>query len=164
MSSSDRRAFFLTLALLPLAGCGFRPAYGPGGAAEGLRGAIRIQAPETREEFHLVGQLERRLGRPEVPLYDLAFTLQTREQGLSITGQQEITRYNVIGRLDFRLVRVRDERIMASGTLDAFTGYSASASPVATLSAQQDAHERLVVILADRLVTRLLAVGAGRST
>ncbi len=163
MLSSDRRAFVLSLVLLPLAGCGFRPVYGPGGAAEGLRGRVRIQPPQSQEEFQLVGRLEQRLGRPQAPRYDLNYALETREQGLSITGQQEITRYNVIGRLDFRLVGVNDGKVISSGTLDAFTGYSASASPVATLSAQQDAHERLVVILADRLVTRLLATGAGHS-
>ncbi len=60
---SDRRTFLAFLAAGALGACGFTPVYGPGGTGEGLRGAITIAAPDDREGFELVKQLENRLGR-----------------------------------------------------------------------------------------------------
>lgn len=162
MSSSDRRAFLTCLALLPLAGCGFQPAYGTGGAAEGLRGRVFVAAPSNRSEYELVARLEERLGRAEAPAFDLAYTLKTQEEGLSVTGAQETTRYNVLGTLDFRLTERATGTVSASGRLNSFTGYSATSNSVATLTGKQDAYDRLMVILADQLVTRLIASVAGR--
>ena len=49
MSSSDRRFVLGAFALLPLAACGFTPAYAPGGPAEGLLGQILVDAPEDKD-------------------------------------------------------------------------------------------------------------------
>ena len=46
---------------------------------------------------------------------------------------------------------------LGSGVVNSFTGYSATASTVVTLAAQRDAEERLMVILADQVVARLLS-------
>ena len=46
---------------------------------------------------------------------------------------------------------------VTSGTVDSFTGYSATGSTVATRAARADAEERLTTILADQIVTRLIA-------
>ena len=48
MSSSDRRIFLSLLAALPLAACGFTPAYGPSGPARGLLGRVRVDDPDGR--------------------------------------------------------------------------------------------------------------------
>ena len=50
MSWFDRRAFLGApgAAGLALAGCGFTPAYGPGGAAGALTGAVALSEPEDR--------------------------------------------------------------------------------------------------------------------
>ena len=46
---------------------------------------------------------------------------------------------------------------MTSGTVNNFTAYSATGSTVATLAAERDALERLMVILGDQITTRLFA-------
>ena len=75
MSLSDRRLFLIGLAAL--AGCGFTPAYGPGGAGAALQGKVRIAEPSDRNGFDLVQRLEDRLGRSSAPRYLLDFTIAT---------------------------------------------------------------------------------------
>ncbi|ALG91576.1 MAG: hypothetical protein CL814_00440 [Confluentimicrobium sp.] len=157
MSSSDRRAFLLLLAALPLAGCGFEPAYGTGGPAERLKNSIRVADPTDRHSYNLVGRLEERLRRPVTPRYMLDYTLTTESVRLAITPAQEITRYNITGKVDFTLTEIATGETVYTGSVNSFTGYSASGTPVATQTAERDAYDRLMIILADQMVTRLIA-------
>jgi len=163
MSSSDRRTVLLGLSALALAGCGFRPAYGPGGVAADLRGRVAVDPPDTRDGFALVERLEERLGRAEAPLYRLSYRIATSREGLGVTGEQEITRYTVAGELFFQLRDLSTGAIAQSGSVTAFAAYSATGSSVATLAAERDAGRRLMVMLADQLVTRLVAASGDRA-
>ncbi|TCP61616.1 LPS-assembly lipoprotein [Rhodovulum bhavnagarense] len=157
MSSSDRRKFVMSLgALAALGGCGFAPVYGPGGVAEGLQGQIAPDAPKTRAEFALVERLEARLGRAGAARYRLSYRIDMAEDRLGITSQQETTRFNLTGRLAYDLRDLNGD-MRTSGEVTAFTAYSATGSTLATLTAERDAQERLMIMLADRLVTRLIA-------
>ncbi|MHC0052292.1 LPS assembly lipoprotein LptE [Actibacterium sp. D379-3] len=157
MSLSDRRTVLLGLAALSLAGCGFAPAYGTDGAARGLHGRIRAADPTNRDSFALVGRLEERLGRPDAPLYDLNYELEVQREGLAITPEQVTTRYNLLGEVAFTLTDRRTGAPALSGRVNNFAGYSATGTTVSTRAAEQDAHERLMVILADQIVARLIA-------
>ena len=157
MSSSDRRLFLLGLAALPLAGCGFEPAYGTGGVAEKLRGRVLVDAPDDRDGFTLVSRLEERLGRAQAPAYRLSYAIETEKDDLAITTAQEITRYHVVGRVSYSLTEAGSGTVLAQGRVDSFTGYSATGTTVSTLAAERDAYERLMIILADQIVTRLIA-------
>ena len=153
MSSPDRR-IFLGLALL--AGCGFAPAYGPGGPANALTGAVRAADPTDRNGFDLVGRLEERLGRPQVARFDLAYAITTKAIAVGVTPDGTITRYNLSGAVDWTLTDQTGARL-AGGTVDSFTSWSATGSSVAGMTAEQDANTRLMRILADQIVARLLA-------
>lgn len=155
MWSSDRRAVLLALAAL--AGCGFRPAYGPGGAGNLLRGRLQAAAPRTPLDFAFVEQFETRLGRAAGAPFRLDYRIDTREDALAITADQAIQRYNLIGRVDYTVVDIAREAEVVSGSLEDFTSYSAIGTTVATRASQRDAVQRLAVILADRLATELLA-------
>ncbi|MCE6949991.1 LPS assembly lipoprotein LptE [Cereibacter sphaeroides] len=155
MSSSDRRAFLL--ATLALAGCGFRPAYAPGGPAETLQGAIRVDDPTDKNGFDLVERLEERLGRPEAPRFDLHYRISTDIDSVGITSDNSITRYNLSGRIDFTVEDRTTGKTVDSGTVTNFTSWSATGSTVAALVAEQDASYRLMRILADQIVTQLIA-------
>ena len=50
-----------------------------------------------------------------------------------------------------------DGAVVTQGNVGGFTGYSATGSTVATTAARTDAQDRLMVILADQIVTRLIA-------
>ena len=48
------------------------------------------------------------------------------------------------------------EDVLIVGRTDSFTSYSATGSTAATQAAERDARRRLMVILADRVIDRLL--------
>ena len=154
--SWSRRSLLLTLPLA-LAACGFEPAYGTKGTAEGLMGAVRATDPTDKNSFDFVQHLEERLGRPTKPAYGLAYTITTTAIGAGITPDGAITRYNVKGGLDWTLTRLSDQKRMVGGHIDAFTSYSATGSTVAGQTAQSDAYLRLMRLLGDDLVMRLVA-------
>ena len=155
MSSFDRRTAVLMLAAFA-AGCGFQPVYAPGGSADGLRGTIGFDAPRDPAGFALVRQLEDRLGLADAPSYRLSAQIFADEQELGVTPDQVITRYNLRGRVDFVLTDEATGRIATSGQVTSFTSYSATGTPFATQTAREDATERLMAILADQIVSRLL--------
>lgn len=159
--SWSRRA--LLLAALALPACGFQPVYAPGGAAEGLRGQVAVADPTTRDAFALAARLEDRLGPATAPRYRLDYSVETDSDALVVTQEQETTRYNVIGKVRYRLTDLGTGAVADSGTVTSFTGYSATGSTLATLSARRDAYERLTVILADQIMARLIAGAVGRA-
>ncbi|MDJ0824993.1 MAG: LPS assembly lipoprotein LptE [Rhodobacter sp.] len=151
------RRHILAAALAVLAGCGFSPVYGPGGGSDTLRGAIRAADPTDRKSFVFFARLEDRLGRPQAAPYVLTYAITTDRQGLGITPDQATTRFSILGRVDYTLTDRATEAVLATGRVENFAGFSATGSIVATLSATEDATERLMVTLADQLVTRLIA-------
>ena len=154
MSSFDRRA--VVLGALAAAGCGFTPVYGPEGSAGALRGAFSFDPPADTDGFQLVRALERRLGSAEAPRYRFSASLAIEDEGAGITQDQVITRFRVLGRADFTVTDLATGARLTSGTVSNFTGYSATSTTVATRSVAQDARERLMVVLADQIVARLL--------
>jgi len=156
MSLLNRR-FIIALPLLVLSACGFQPVYGPGGTGTALQNAVQVDAPNDAYSYTLVREIETRLGRTASPRYALALTVDTSEEGLAIDSEDNTTRYNLVGKVDFALRNLSSGQIEVSGNVENFTGYSATGSTVATLAAERDAQKRLMVMLADQLVTRLYA-------
>lgn len=156
MSSFDRRTFLIG-ALALTAGCGFTPAYGPGGDAETLRGSIAVDDPDDPEGFALVRQLEERLGLPEAPRYALSARISIGRDSIGILPDQTITRFNLLGRVDYALTELGTGTPVTGGQVANFTSFSATSTTVATAAAEQDARDRLMVALADQIVSELLA-------
>ncbi len=63
----------------------------------------------------------------------------------------------MFGTVRYRVIDLASKRILYEGTTENFTGYSATSLIVGTESVTRDAEQRLMVILADQVVTRLLA-------
>ncbi len=157
MWSSDRRAFLGLAGALALAGCGFTPAYGPAGGGRVLLGGVAPDAPESRDDFALVRRLSERLGPVETPRFRLAYTVSTDVLGQAITPENATTRYSLTGLVDYTLHDGGSDAVLLTGRVTSFTSWSATGSTVATQAAEDDAHERLMRMLADQIVTRLLA-------
>lgn len=155
MSSFDRRTLLLGLVTLPA--CGFEPVYGTGGSAEGLYGQIRFETPDDVNGYNLRNQLEDLLGRSASARYEMQVSLRLRTESLAITSQQSINRLNVIGTATYQVRDLSTGRVVDRGSVNNFTGYSASGTTVATASARDDAFERLTQILADQIVAQVLA-------
>lgn len=157
MSSSDRRTLLALLAVLPLAACGFAPAYGPRGAARSLLNRVRVDDPTDRDMFDLVARLEERLGRTREPAFLLSYQISTRQQGQAIAADNSITRYQLFGTVTYGLKDAATGETVAEGRAEGFTAYSAVGTRVESEASRADARVRLMRILADRVVTELVA-------
>ncbi len=87
--------------------------------------------------------------------YHLSVKPSVNSEGQAVTKSGDITRFSLVGRASYVLRRVSDESIVASGTVENFTGYSATGTTVETLASQDDARDRLMVILADQITARI---------
>lgn len=137
-------------------GCTFTPAYAPNGPAAALQGAVRVDSPDTKNGFDLVERLEERLGRPDAARYQLSYQIEIERIGVGVTPENAITRYHLRGRVLWQLKDLAGNKV-TEGVADSFTAWSATGSTVAGLSAEEDAAYRLMRVLADQVVTRLLA-------
>lgn len=144
---SRRASLFL------LAGCGFAPVYGVNAPARALIGQVATEDPRTRDDFDFVAALEAQLGRPTAPTYRLAYAIATTRKGAGITLKGAKTRYALTGKLNWTLTKTGQR--VAGGTVEEFTAWSATGSTVAGLTAEADAHRRLMQLLADEMVRRM---------
>lgn len=151
----SRRA--LLLAPLALAACGFSPAYAPGGPATALMGTVRLADPTDRNAFDLVERIEERIGRTTDHRYDLAYAIATETVGVGVTADNKITRYNLKGAVEYTLTDAATGGRIAGGRVQGFTAWAATGSTVAGLAAEEDGATRLIRILADQIVARLVA-------
>jgi LPS-assembly lipoprotein len=158
MSSFNRRSFLMMP--LALAACGFTPAYGPNGAAKNLPGTIRVADPSDKNAFELVQRLEERLGPAQTDRYDLTYTISASAAGVGITPDNAITRYTLNGSIDWVLKDHASGARLTGGTVKSFTSWSATGSTVAGITAEEAAYVRLMRLLADQIVTRLVATSA----
>jgi LPS-assembly lipoprotein len=142
---------------LALMACGFTPAYGPDGPAAGLQGSVSVASPGDKYSFDLVERLEERLGRPKTVAYDLTYSISATAAGVGVTPDNAITRYNLNGRIDWALVSRATGQRVTGGSVHSFTSFSATGSTVAGQSAQDDAARRLMRLLADQIVSHVLA-------
>ena len=156
MSLYNRRSL---LALpLALAACGFSPVYGPDGSGSKLRGQVFVQEPSTQAGYLLTQHLETRLGRgATAQRYALDINISTEEDGLAVNTAGDITRFNLVGRVEYALRDTTAGTIVTSGKVENFTAYSATGTTVASLAAERNAVERLMVILGDQITARLFA-------
>jgi LPS-assembly lipoprotein len=147
----------LMICVVALAACGFTPAYAPGGGGTALQNAILAAEPRDKASFDFVERLEERLGPSDHPSYELDYKITQTAVGVGITTDNAITRYNLTGAIEWELKDVITGTRLTGGKTDNFTSYSATGSTVAGLAAQEDAAQRLMRLLADQIVTQLLA-------
>ena len=150
-----------TLLALPLAlaACGFSPVYGPEGTGTRLRGQVLVQEPSTQAGYLLTRHLETRLGRSgSAARFALDLEIATEEEGLAVNAAGDTTRFNMTGRVGYVLRDTTTGTVVTSGKVENFTAYSAIGTTVATLAAERDAVERLMVILGDQITARLYAL------
>lgn len=161
MSCSDRRQFLASFSALSLtagltSACGFAPVYGRGGTGEGLRGSIRVDDPVSRSDFNFVAAFEDRLGRPAAPRFALSYRIEKREVQSGAVQGIGATRIQLFGTLHFTVTDIATGSRVASGNIERNATYSNTSTQLATLTAAEDADLRLMEMLADALVTRLM--------
>ena len=152
MSLYNRRKFiFLSLATT---GCSFSPVYKSDLGPEFLRGKIVLPTPKNRQDYMLYSKLEENFGQLENPVFSLSVSYGVSIKGLGSLGS--ITRYNIIGSANFKLVHISTGALIISEKLKAFTSYSASSQTLATETAARAAMDRLMVSIADQVSTSII--------
>ncbi len=151
----------LSAVLATVAACGYRPLYGerPTGGVAADMSQVRINLIEDRSGQMLHNMLRDRLnpsGQPTAPRYELAIQLDEAFQELSIRKDATATRANFRAFATFRLYRLEDLKEVAFiGDTDAVTSYNIVESDYATLVARDDARERALRLVADRVATEV---------
>ncbi|SHG72163.1 LPS assembly lipoprotein LptE [Marivita hallyeonensis] len=156
-----RKALIALSALFAGAACGFSPVYGPQGSASVLQDNLRVEAPNRRDGFVLSQRLEERFGRNDAGRYVLNVTSEIRRQGLATSVEGTTNRFRLTGLASYSLRDTQTDEVVRRGRVENFTGFSATGSTVATLAAERDATARLMVILADEIVDRLILASEG---
>lgn len=148
----------------PLAACGgFVPAFGPDSGARALLNRVAVADPTDKNAFDLVQRVEERLGRAVSPAYSLGYEIVTDEVDLGVTPANAITRYNVTGSVSFTLTDIATKSVVSSGTASTFTAFAASGTTVSTDASRADAYQRLMRLLADQVVTRLVIAAGSKA-
>ena len=155
MSWYNRRLFLISAAAL--AGCGFTPAFAPGGAATRLQGRVLVDEPDSRPGYLLTRRFEERLGRANPARYGLSYSIGLTDSAIAVSSTNVISRYNKIGTVTWALRDLETDKVLTSGKAENFTSYSASGTTVITQAAERDAEARLMTILTDQIITRLIA-------
>ena len=154
----NRRRFGVVLAAAALAGCEFKPVYGPDGTGAALLGQLSLDPPQDQNAYLLRRRIEERLGQATAGAWRLSTQIKTDDIGLGFTTDGDITRYNINGTTDYTLRRTGSSEIFQQGKIQHFTSYSATGTTVATLAAKRDAEVRLMTILADQIIDQLLII------
>jgi LPS-assembly lipoprotein len=87
----------------------------------------------------------------------LSYSLRVSSEQVAITTDQITQRFNLIGQSPFRLTDAATGDVVVEGTAEAFSSYSALGTSVAVEAAKRDGRERLMRLLADRIMTDLIA-------
>lgn len=138
-----------------LAACGFTPAYGPGGSGSKLRGRVALPDPKTPDDFAFNARMAERLGG-EGGQYRLTYTLTLAATPQIRSLDNTTSRFALNGQASFRLTDTSGTTV-TEGQVSSFSSYEAIGTTVATVAAEADARARLATMLADQVMTRLLA-------
>lgn len=143
-------------------GCGFHPLYGNSGAtAETSDKLASIYVAPIQTPQRLGYELRNTLidlfdssGRMSENFYRLHVTLSQKSQGVAVTNDAAITRYNDTLVVEYTLTNPKGE-IITKGRESGLSAYNVVDSPYATLTAQQDSDTRAAQDIAYRIRTDL---------
>ena len=141
----------LALLVLTLSACGFTPLYAGGGGA----GNINVETIEGRAGHSLRKALLQELA-PGLPGLDgpasLNIVLDERIGRLALQPDEAATRTDIIGSADY--VRACEGNAL-SGTSSAETSFLVPDAPFSDITAQIDATDRAILLLARRIADAL---------
>jgi len=135
-----------------LGACGFEPIYASGSQVGNDLQNIKLVAPTNRGEYIFARSFEERLGRNLGASTTLQYNISIYDQGLDLS---DVARAQKIGNVHYQLIDEANGDVIASGRVESFTSYSSKDD--LSVAAQSDASERLLIILADRVISRLTA-------
>jgi LPS-assembly lipoprotein len=155
-------SLLLAVCAAALSGCGFRPLYAEatGSGAQTLA-SIEIGLIADRPGQKLRNMLLERLtptGQPRQPAYILDVRLTEAKQELAIRKDETATRANLTVTAQFVLRALREPQLGTyAGVANSTNSYNVLRSEFATLSAENDARDRALRVLAEEIRIRIAA-------
>ena len=148
---------WLLIGFLLLTACGFEPIYGINKPSNLILGKIDVEVSNGRNAFELRERLLERLGALDgTPTYLLKYTSNIESKNLTISKDNDVTRYTLHGETDFDLVDIASKKVIYTNSISSNTAYSATAGTYQTSVAERDANVRLSRDMADKIVTLIL--------
>lgn len=153
------RGFFLVIALTLLAGCGFKPLYAttatsPGGAALNQTALAVIADRDGQKLRNLLTDRMHLRGTPQQPLYRLAITLERSETELGIRKDATASRAQLTLIAKMALTDTAGKMLLTT-TAQSSVSYNKLDAQYATLAAEENATDRALRTIADKIVNRL---------
>jgi len=109
MSLFNRR--WLLIGILPLLSCGFEPIYGTNKPADLIMGKIDVEVSNGRNAFEFRERLIERLGTLDgTPNYLLKYTSNIKSKNLTISKNNDVTRYTLQGETNFDLIDMASKK------------------------------------------------------
>jgi LPS-assembly lipoprotein len=140
-----KKTVLAALALLPaLGGCGFTPLYADKSVVGGLE-HVQVEAPQTRTGYLMREQLQDQLAikRNETPEYRLVIDLEEARLPRGLRPDATADRYETRLKVNYTLTRIATGEIVLRRSNTISVTEDAAAQPYASISAQQDAEERV---------------------
>ena len=150
------RQLLLAACSLFLVSCGYEPIYGPYGSFKNLDGNVSIQAPSDRAGYVMYHQLDNRLKDSDDGEYKLSFNISETSSRAAIDQNGRAHRALLEGFATYDFRRTSDNKTIIKGRVHGFTGYSTLATSVASHASSRDATERLMTMLADKIIYELV--------
>ena len=151
------RALTLAMMLL-LSACGLQPMYAGGSSGKVASGLTTVQvAPIPERAGWLVRNalVDRLGGESSNPSLRLEVELDDDLIAFGIRGDSTTTRERRILRARYRLVEIGTGQVVLDATAGSDMGIDVVSSEYATVAAEQTAQERLALVIADQMVSRI---------
>lgn len=151
------RSLALAMMML-LSACGLQPMYAGGSSGKVASGLTTVQvAPIPERAGWLVRNalVDRLGGESTNPSLRLEVELDDDLISFGIRGDSTSTRESRILRARYRLVEIGTGEVVLDATAGSDMGIDVVSSEYATVAAEQTAQERLALVIADQMVSRI---------
>lgn len=152
--------FILVFGFIFLPGCGFEPLYGrQDGAVIKELADTKVKIISERSGQQLRNLLLTKLtpyGQPDHPRYELSINLGYTKYELGIQKDATASRAQIKATANYTLMRLKDRKVICHGQAEGIADFTImTEASFATLSAENNAREVVLMEIADNLRRRL---------
>ena len=158
MSLFKKKQYLFTLLIsVFLVGCSFQPAWvAKNQKAEILWERVDFKEAKTSNEFRLNRYLASRLGKAADAELFLKYELFTEAKRSALSFDGKAFRIRIHGVVKFSLIQNSKNSILFTSSVRDSAAYSDARLAVTDEASERDAYARLMVLLGDRIVDKLL--------
>jgi len=141
-------------ALFLISSCGFSP-LNSNVNPQTLLEVVSIQEPNTQSEFIFYSRLTERFGEFG-DRYVLNYSISTSSEDSALNFDGTPHRIKIVGSVSYSLKDIKNGAVLISEKEEMHLSFLNSGSTAAVLNAERITNEQLVVLLADKVIDRLV--------